>query len=88
MEPCAQLWKTLLVVEEVNTIDRYDLLKRQGSTKNLTEVHPWISPSKFRSLTGVHSDRSHGNPKDWWRKRPKVKNITQTCEREQREEKR
>jgi hypothetical protein len=33
MEPHDQLWKTRLVVEAVNTADRYDLLKRQGSTE-------------------------------------------------------
>jgi hypothetical protein len=52
MEPHDQLWKIGLVVEEVNIVDRYDLLKRQGSTENMTEVHPWISPLKLGSLTG------------------------------------
>jgi hypothetical protein len=30
------------------------------------------------------SDRSHGSPKDWWRKRPKVKNITRRRRRDEK----
>jgi hypothetical protein len=40
MEPCDQLWKTRLVVEEVNTTDRYDFLKRKGSTEKLDRSTP------------------------------------------------
>jgi hypothetical protein len=34
------------------------------------------------------SERSHGSPKDWQKKRPKVKNITQEIDNRHREEKR
>jgi hypothetical protein len=33
----------------------------------------------------LSSGRSHGNPKDWRRKRPKVKNITRENEKETKE---
>jgi hypothetical protein len=62
-----------MVVEVVITTDKPDLLKRQGSTEKLTEVHPLDFPFKiwipdWRSLL----TEATGIPRIGWKKRPKV----------------